>query len=147
MYTAITPPEMVAMPPIIRASSSDLVIDATYGLMMSGRLGLAHEHVGRRGQGLGPAHPATAEHEQHDLGEHPDDQLQDAQVVQNGEHGGHEDDGRQGLDGEDEPVARAERPSRPSRGSASGPKTNVGPLVGEVEELGHRPARATSNPW
>ena len=29
MYTAMTPPEMVAIPPIIRASSSDRVIVST----------------------------------------------------------------------------------------------------------------------
>ena len=36
MYTAITPPEIVAMPPTISASSSDWVIRGTYGLTISG---------------------------------------------------------------------------------------------------------------
>jgi hypothetical protein len=36
MYTAITPPEIVAMPPTINASSSDRVMSGTYGLTMIG---------------------------------------------------------------------------------------------------------------
>ena len=36
MYTAITPPEMWAMPPTISVSSSDWVMRGTYGLTMSG---------------------------------------------------------------------------------------------------------------
>ncbi len=36
MYTAMTPPEIVAMPPTIIASSSDCVILGTYGLTMIG---------------------------------------------------------------------------------------------------------------
>ena len=36
IYTAITPPEMVAMPPTIIASSSDCVMRGTNGLTMIG---------------------------------------------------------------------------------------------------------------
>ncbi len=36
MYTAMTPPEIVAIPPTMRASSSDCVISGTYGLTMIG---------------------------------------------------------------------------------------------------------------
>ena len=65
------------------------------------RLGLPHEDVGRGRERLRSARP----HQEHHRARHqPDDELQDAEVVEHGEERGDEDDRRQRGEGEDEAV-------------------------------------------
>ena len=63
------------------------------------RLGLPHEDRRRDVEAL---RAARAQHPAHHEGEGPDDDLHDADVIENGEERGNEDDGRQELEGEDD---------------------------------------------
>ena len=101
------PPEMCAMPEVITVISSDSVISRQVRPDRQRRLGLPHEDAGRDVQRLGAA---RAHHPVHHHREDAHDELHDAEVVEDGEQRGDEDDRRQHLEGEDHAVLRALRP-------------------------------------
>ena len=74
---------------------------AEIGANRQRRLGLAHENAGGDVQRLGAA---RAHHAVHHHREQPDHHLHQAEVVQDREQGGDEDDRRQDLKGEDDAV-------------------------------------------
>ena len=93
------PPLTWAMPAVITHISSDCVILLRNGRIGERGLGLAHEDRGGHVQALGAARAHQARHHLRD-GLH--DHLHHAEVVEDREQGGDEDDRGQDLEGEDE---------------------------------------------
>ena len=113
-YAAITEPETCAMPLVMMVNSSDSVSPREERPDGERRFGLAHEDAGRHVERFGAARAHHLLHHDGHAAHHP---LHDAQVVENGEKRGDEDDDGQHLEGEDH--AEAVRVFEPS-----GPKTN-----------------------
>ena len=103
------PPEMCAMPDVITVISSDCVISRQIRPDRQRRLGLPHENAGGDVQRLGAA---RAHHPVHQHGKEPHDDLHHAEVIEDREKRGDEDDRRQHLEREDDAYSGALRPKR-----------------------------------
>ena len=82
MYTAMTPPEIVAIPPTIIASSSDCVMRGTYGLTMIGASVWPMKTLAAADSVSAPLVRIRLHHRARHQG---NDKLQDAEVVQHRE--------------------------------------------------------------
>ena len=100
------PALMCAIPDVMTQRSSDSVMVLRYGRTVQGRLRLSHEHAGGGVEALRAARPHEAGRDAREQRHH---HLHDAEVVEDREQGGHEDDGGQHLEREDEPDAAAPR--------------------------------------
>ncbi len=100
-------PETCAIPAVITTMSSDCVRPRKKGTNREWSFGLAHYDRGRHVERLRTAGPHRLLHHS---GDHANQKLHDAEVVQNGEKSGDEDDGRQHLEGEDKTETGVLRP-------------------------------------
>ncbi len=109
MYAAMMPPEMCAMPDVITVMSSDCVIFGRYGRIVSGASVWPMKMLAATFSDSAPLAPMHAVHHHR---EQPDDDLHDAEVIEDGEQRRDEDDRRRDLEREDDAVLRALRPER-----------------------------------
>ena len=105
------PPEMCAMPEVMTVISSDSVIRGRYGRIVSGASVWPMKMLAATFSDSAPRGP---HHPLHHNGEGADDELHDAEVVEDGEQRRDEDDRRQHLEREDHAV-RAPPPARAPR--------------------------------
>ena len=125
------PPEMCAMPEVMTVISSDSVMRGRYGRIVSGASVWPMKMLAATFSDSAPLARITR---CITTAKSADDELHDAEVIEDGEERGDEDDRRQHLEGEDDAVAAP--PPGPStvvmiRGQASlspsGPKTKLEP--------------------
>ena len=127
------------MPEVMTVISSDSVISGRYGRIVSGASVCPMKMLAAT---FSDSAPLALHHPVHHDREQPHDELHHAEVVEDGEQRGDEDDRRQHLEREDDGVARPfrRRAPRSSRGprrcaSPSGPNTNAAPTPAKPSSL------------
>ena len=105
------PPEMCAIPEVMTVISSDSVMRGRYGRIVSGASVCPMKMLAAT---LSDSAPLAPHHAVHHDREQPDDDLHDAEVVEDREQRGDEDDRRQHLEREDDAVLRALRARAPA---------------------------------
>ena len=132
------PPEMCAMPAVMTVISSDSVMRGRYGRMVSGASVCPMKMLAATFSDSAPLAPITRFIT---TANGADDELHDAEVIEDREQRGDEDDRRQHLEREDHAVLAPSGPSTVvmmslhTARSPSGPNTNADADGREVEQL------------